>query len=145
MTAEEDPEKNFLLAKDVLIKAHPELHHYTSSAGVQGILKNRTVWASLYRDLNDSSEIEHFRTPLESRMSDRFEELLRAEQRQHFKIRRIVEKIGGLEATSRNLARDLVRSYYDTTFSQGSTFSCPPFIASFCTHASSPYEQKMDS
>jgi Protein of unknown function (DUF2971) len=35
------------------------LHHYTTAAGLKGIIKSKSVWASDYRFLNDAREIHH--------------------------------------------------------------------------------------
>ena len=38
--------------------AAPEtLHHYTNAAGLQGILKSKSLWASDWNFLNDRSEL----------------------------------------------------------------------------------------
>ena len=42
---------------------HPQLYHYTSKRGLEGILSTNTVWAINYRDLNDSSEVTHIKEP----------------------------------------------------------------------------------
>lgn len=41
-------------------EAYAELAHYTSAAGLKGILESQTLWASHARFLNDSREIEYF-------------------------------------------------------------------------------------
>ena len=43
---------------------HPFVYHYTSRAGLEGILTTQTLFATHYRYLNDRSEIEHMRTAL---------------------------------------------------------------------------------
>ena len=45
---------------DKVSDVYPELAHYTSSAGLKGILESRTLWASHARFLNDSREFEYF-------------------------------------------------------------------------------------
>lgn len=45
-------------------EAYPRLYHYTNEQGLYGILKNKCVWATHYKFLNDSSEIELFREKL---------------------------------------------------------------------------------
>jgi hypothetical protein len=37
----------------------PFLHHYTDANGLLGILETSTIFATNYRRLNDSSEIQH--------------------------------------------------------------------------------------
>ncbi len=48
------------------VEKHPELHHYTSIAGLEGILASRTLWATHFQELNDSSEVIHLQKPLTS-------------------------------------------------------------------------------
>ena len=38
-------------------RVHPELHHYTTYDGLKGIFETRTLWATHYSHLNDSSEL----------------------------------------------------------------------------------------
>jgi hypothetical protein len=38
---------------------HPELHHYTSLAGAEGIFQSNTLWATHFQSLNDQSEVTH--------------------------------------------------------------------------------------
>jgi hypothetical protein len=40
-----------------LAAAHPELHHYTTFAGLKGIVESNTLWATHFLDLNDSREV----------------------------------------------------------------------------------------
>lgn len=41
---------------DNFVESHPELHHYTSFEGLKGIFETRTLWATHYLYLNDSTE-----------------------------------------------------------------------------------------
>lgn len=41
------------------IKKFPQIAHYTTLAGLRGILETKQLWATHYRFLNDRSEIEH--------------------------------------------------------------------------------------
>ena len=36
---------------------YPELFHYTTLGGLEGILKSQSLWATHYQDLNDSQEM----------------------------------------------------------------------------------------
>ena len=42
---------------------HPRLYHYTSRAGLEGIVGSRTMRATDYRSLNNFSEIIHLKKP----------------------------------------------------------------------------------
>ncbi|TAL00607.1 MAG: DUF2971 domain-containing protein [Rhodospirillaceae bacterium] len=43
---------------------NPSLFHYTSQAGLEGILASQTIFATHYKFLNDATEIEHFKSAL---------------------------------------------------------------------------------
>ncbi len=45
-------------------EAHQFVYHYTSRGGLEGIINTQTLFATDYRYLNDTSEIEHMRTAL---------------------------------------------------------------------------------
>ncbi|MBV1702153.1 MAG: DUF2971 domain-containing protein [Hyphomicrobiales bacterium] len=120
------------------ISRHPELYHYTTRAGLEGIMKTRTIWAGHYQSLNDSSEVQHFRERFSSALALKFDAVI---QRQQLSVdqRRFYAKEGGPE----KLARDFVDSLYDSTFEHKENYGrVEPFISSFCTHAADRiYEQ----
>ena len=43
-----------------LAKKHPELFHYTDAAGLNGIIKTQTLWATHYKHLKDAEEVDHY-------------------------------------------------------------------------------------
>jgi len=45
------------VADHTFARTYPELHHYTSFAGISGILESQTIWATQFSHLNDSSEV----------------------------------------------------------------------------------------
>ena len=46
------------LVEERLVEERPtKLHHYTTAAGLQGILDTKTIWASLATHLNDATEV----------------------------------------------------------------------------------------
>ena len=75
---------------------HPRLYHYTSRAGLEGIVRSRTLWATYYRSLNDSSEIIHLKEPFIASIIPRFRSII--EQRNlNGHERRLLEESGGYE------------------------------------------------
>lgn len=49
-----------------IYEKHKVLYHYTTASGLKGILDRHTLWATHYKLLNDTSEIEHMkRAPIE--------------------------------------------------------------------------------
>ncbi len=109
---------------------HPQLYHYTSRAGLEGIVGSRTMRATDYRSLNDSSEIIHLKKSFTASLVPRFRSII--EQRNpNRKWRRSFEATGGCE----KLARDFVNSVYQATFESAGGFTfVEAFIACFCTH-----------
>jgi len=61
-----------------LAEQHPELVHYTSAAGLAGILQSQTLWATHYAFLNDATEVKYW-------LKSRFPEHLRAIVKRHLK------------------------------------------------------------
>lgn len=46
------------------------LYHYTNLAGLGGILKEKKLWMTSYKDLNDPSEVEHGKNFIVSQLED---------------------------------------------------------------------------
>lgn len=118
--------------------SHPKLHHYTAKPGLEGIIKSNSLWATRYRDLNNSAEIVNLKIPLAQALAPRFDEIVeRRNPNRH--LRRLYEKTGG----SVTLAKDLVNSLYSATFEGTGFTSLEAFVASFCSHSGDrPYEQE---
>lgn len=111
--------------------SHPKLHHYTTKAGLEGIVKSNSLWATRYRDLNDSAEVIHLKCPLAQALAPRFDQII-DRRNPNRRLRRLYERTGG----SQKLAKDLVNSLYGATFEGGGFTSVEAFITSFCTHSS---------
>jgi hypothetical protein len=127
-----------------LIKCHPEVHHYTTRSGLEGICKTNSLWAIHFSNLSDSSEIVLLKKPLETALATLFKPQIIERQRESFSVRRHVAKKGGLEFVACELAQRFVEANYVTAFTGGklSPFT-EPFICSFCSHANDhSYEQK---
>jgi hypothetical protein len=52
------------IAESDFASQHPELHDYLDFAGLNGIFSTKTIWATNYRQLNDTKETAMLRTPL---------------------------------------------------------------------------------
>jgi hypothetical protein len=46
------------IAERNFASTHPELHYYCDFGGLEGIFTNQTIWATNYRQLNDTKEAE---------------------------------------------------------------------------------------
>jgi hypothetical protein len=126
-----------------LIKDLPELHHYTTRSGLEGIWKTNSLWATHFSNLSDSSEIVLLKRPLEAALITLFKQPIIENQRKSFRIRRHIDKEGGVGAVTRGLAQSFVEAHFITAITGGkaSPFA-EPFICSFCSHANDhPYEQ----
>jgi hypothetical protein len=121
---------------------HPELHHYTTFAGLEGIVRSNTIWASHFSDLNDATEIILFREPLVRALTASFEDVIKI--RQNAFVRQAIQANGGIAEFAERVAKDLVEGLYKVTFQNDASFSfAEPFIASFCSHVTDqPYEQE---
>ncbi len=127
-----------------LIKSDPELHHYTTRSGLQGIWETNSLWATHFSNLSDSSEIVLLKKPLEAALTTLFKRPIIENQRKSLKVRRHIEKEGGLEAVARGLAQKFVEAHFVLAITGGKVSPlAEPFICSLCSHANDhPYEQE---
>ncbi len=115
---------------------HPELFHYTTWSGLEGILRTQTIWATHALFLSDRAEIVAFK--------DRLPELLRpavsrgVESLAHIPAnRRLLQRHGGEESVVDQVAHDVVQGMYAALL--GNATSAPyidPYVVSFCTSPS---------
>jgi hypothetical protein len=122
-------DKNFLAS-------HPELHHYTTLPGLEGITRTNSIWASHFSDLNDRTEVTLFREPLLRAVTESFTDVIRTKQPESAYIQQAITANGGIDKFSERVAKDFVEGLYKVTFENTGSFSfAEPFIASFCSHA----------
>jgi hypothetical protein len=137
-----------------LIKSNPELHHYTTRKGLEGIWKTNSLWAMHFSNLSDSSEIVSLKKPLEEALTTLFKPQIIERQRENFWVRNHVTKEGGVEAVAHGLAHGFVEAGFKLAFTGGevspNAFAggkvrpiAEPFVCSFCSHANDhSYEQQ---
>jgi len=77
--------------------AYPELYHYTTATGLNGIIADDCIWATHYQFLNDSSEVHRFRPEL---------------------VRRIMAHTSGMPQSN---VEALVKTMYDELYGGGET------------------------
>ena len=58
-------------ASEHVVKAHPELYHYTGAAGLRGIVETNSFRATHFADMNDAQEIHTLRVPLVDELKKR--------------------------------------------------------------------------
>lgn len=126
---------------------HPELHHYTTLAGLRGILSSNTLWATHFQELNDSTELMVIRDPLIAELTASFMEIIRARRRRRLRVDRAVNAVGGLKRAAVQMADTMIRLLYASTLTTEEglegvkDLKGPVFITSFCTHTNQPYER----
>jgi len=119
-----------------LIHKHPELHHYTSRGGLEGIWTTNTLWATHFSSLSDSSEVLLLTTPLLDAMQPPVRRYLIDKQRTSFSTRKMVKKQGGINNVTKGRVLDFIEAHMETAFTGGNVSPlAEPFVCSFCSHA----------
>lgn len=121
-----------------------ELHHYTDWTGLAGIWRSQTLWATRFDQLNDRSEIIHFRSAITEALTKAFAQQVRDWQRESFSRKRHIIKLGGAPEFVRKQAVGIVEALYSTSFT-GSSNKTPfavPYITSFCAHGADEQYEK---
>lgn len=100
---------------DAVAAAHPALMHYTTCAGLKGIVESTSLWASNARYLNDSQEIVHyFEARLPILVQSVAEEYLRRLGKDKSKAEKI-ESLGGIRTLVNKQTDALVSHLRDNT------------------------------
>ncbi len=73
-------ETQLTIADKEFLSSHPELHHYTTFAGLEGIVRSNTIWASHFSDLNDATEVILLREPLVRALTENFSDIIGLQQ-----------------------------------------------------------------
>jgi len=115
---------------------------------MRGILTSNTLWATDFRDLNDSTELKLIRVPLERALTQRFLDVTKRQRRKSLRLDRAITRFGGLKKISETNAKTFVGMLYASTFSPEEDYKgvedlrSPAFVTSFCTHTSEEYERR---
>lgn len=115
-----------------VVETYDELMHYTSAAGLTGILNSQCLWATHSSFLNDASEIRVFferRLPglIEAEVRSAFQEIGKTSDGA-----RIIAEFGGVDSAIQAQAESLTTSILEAT----SRFN-EPHITSFCASTDS--------
>lgn len=96
----------------------PQLFHYTSAAGLDGIIRSQTLRATHYAYLNDAEEIRHF---LKNRLPEVFE--------------KVILNQGDKEEEARRLGTKIAESLLEKLLNSAASSEplAEPYITSFCT------------
>lgn len=101
-----------------LADEHPQLFHYTSAAGLDGIIRSQTLRATHYAYLNDTEEIRHF---LKKKLPEIFE--------------KIILSLGVEAKEACRLGKQIAESLQDKLLNSTTDMEplAEPYITSFCT------------
>jgi hypothetical protein len=116
--------------------AHPELHHYTGWAGLEGIWQSQTLWATSFTHLNDRTELEIAKRYLNKALADDGIRIIGDLLFQHPELGDIIQgrRIGEV---AKSECQRFVDALWVGTFG-GPNIDVPmvtPFITSLCSHA----------
>ncbi len=97
---------------------HPQLFHYTSAAGLDGIIQSQTLRATHYAYLNDAEEIKYF---LKKRLPEIFE--------------KVILSLGFEEKEACQRGKQIAKSLQDKLLNSATDNEplAEPYITSFCT------------
>jgi len=123
--------------KQEIWEEHPVVCHYTTQAGLTGILDTNQLWATSYKCLNDTSEVGFFRSLAKKALLPQFQEISESLSRKNSKAQEAFELIGGRDVVAKRDFDAFLQTLYNVTFSPRKGFSelVHPFVTSFCTHA----------
>jgi hypothetical protein len=113
-------------------EVYDRLYHYTNSAGLVGILQTKTLWATHYKSLNDSSEIVFAKDLLISRMLPHVREEYEKLIRQSRDIEQRINQQGGLTQIIQHDTEVFVKAHYEATGKE-------IYLVSFCGQHKDPY------
>ena len=97
---------------------HPEVYHYTSAQGLQGILSSQTLFATHYDYLNDGSELRLLREALPGGLEQTVKEHVLKRWRESSAEKKQIRKLGGVLKVSRDIAADFATIHFDAAFAE---------------------------
>ncbi len=123
---------------------HRELHHYTDWVGLKGIVESRQLWATRWDGLNDSSEIEYFRTFAAKALAARIRRIAIKATRDSLRQKLFIKKSGGYVKGAQQDAEGMLDALYRITFKAGRSGEpfAPPYIFSLCGHRDDDYARE---
>lgn len=114
---------------------HPELHHYTDFAGLNGIIESNTLWATHFLHLNDSTEVTLLKRPLTdllvSRALEANSDMARNTSRQTRRALLSGRNLHGVRCVTTAFVNSLFGAAFDA---QSIEALAEPYITSFCAH-----------
>lgn len=129
------PDSPKLLSDDI-----PELFHYTTVDAFKSIYKERKFWATHYKDLADSTELEQFKKKLGEFIQPTMQEIFDERMRNDAQSADLVNSHGGINAVVKQEIATQLDNLHSNAF--GDPGLPDTFVCSFCTHESGSYEAR---
>lgn len=118
---------------------YPELFHYTTLGGLEGILKSQSLWATHYQDLNDSQEMIYAKQVLKKHVVP----YLINQIEQMVKTGVLDKKQIDIESPVGSPANFIADRWIDNLIQASLKGNiATPYIFSFCAHKKASYEEK---
>lgn len=115
-------------------EVHPELFHYTSAGGLEGILRSQSLWSTHWKYLNDAGELQHFSEKLPSLLKGARVAVAEEFARNRDDFREWAESQGGIEELVDAEVQELAHVFQDSVVSPDPTRQIFEFyVTSFCT------------
>jgi hypothetical protein len=115
------------------LDVHPELHHYTTFAGLKGIHSSNSLWATSFSNLNDATEVRYMAESLQASIQPHIDKILRKARKNDINLDLIISRAGRPRAYSRQLSNKFI-SLFDREVTGEGPRHTEPFIISFCSH-----------
>jgi len=127
-------EVDMTIAGPIVIEKHPELFHYTKSAGFDAIITSQELWATHFKDLNDRTEVCLLKESLKAGLTQRFAGVIEEKQKRNFALSVKVIDNGGRQKIAAGLADSFSEALYKVTYGGSSALQFgAPYITSFST------------
>ncbi len=107
----------------------PCLYHYTNEQGLKGILESQCLWATHYKFLNDTSEIELAKTKLREILYPSVLKLIKEIIPRYINSQKFIETYGSFEEFAR----------HDTELVLSNLIAPEIYITSFCAESTDKY------
>ncbi|MDD4957648.1 MAG: DUF2971 domain-containing protein [Candidatus Omnitrophica bacterium] len=107
------------------------LWHYTTLEGLKGIIESNCLWATDYRHLNDSSELNYARGVLQEELLQHLVHFVRGLRENNDRAKRYIDEEGGSEKVASDESRRIVDILWEALLEK-TTMVVVPCILSFC-------------
>lgn len=117
-------------------ETHPELFHYTGIAGLMGIVKYQTLWATHAAFLNDVTEIRAFQERLPDFLRPNVNAAIAELVRRVPANQALIDQHGGIDKAVVQTPIDITTGMFNALLgTEDSQAFAEPFVMSFCTAA----------